>query len=240
MKPKEKKSKLASQKLAATLAASAGSVPPPPATVPTNREGKPLERSRTFNPDSPEPSYVGAFVDKQRDSDLVQGAKFRFGEMVWCQIPQGRLSSSSIKEEEEEEEEEDEGFGITHWPAIVKHREERTESILDRPYISGSDAVPKFLNTKRWVYDVIYIGTMNEATGIEETDIKNWLSTGGPSATVWERDRLLNPETVNLVFQKGRTNKVDLGNLDSLELAVGPLAYAMQISAHIMSSFSLV
>lgn len=44
-------------------------------------------RSRTFNSTSPEPSYSGAFVDKQRDSDLSSNAFFRTGEMVWAQIP---------------------------------------------------------------------------------------------------------------------------------------------------------
>ncbi|GAA6015041.1 hypothetical protein JCM11491_001637 [Sporobolomyces phaffii] len=240
---KDKKSKM-KPKPKPTVAPAAVSKPLPSAseeateeateTVAVEEEKQPV-RSRTFNSDSPEPSYSGAFVDKQRDSDLSQGAKYRFGEMVWVRVPQGTLAPASPASAEEEEEE-----SITHWPAIIQHREERTESKIEEPYISGSDAIPKFLNAKRWVYDVIYLGTKNQATGVEEEDVSNWLSSSGIPGRVWARDRLLNRETVEMIWDGARMSKVELGELKTLEQAIAPLAFAMQVAAHVMSSFSLI
>lgn len=199
-------------------------------------------RSRTFNSASPEPSYSGAFVDKQRDSDLQSGAKFRKGEMVWAQIPQGTLvfsspSTTSMTGAAGGDRSEESKVCVTHWPAIVENREERTESKVEYPYISGG--IPKFLNVKRWVYEVHYLGTKNKATAFEEDDVKAWLDTSVPD-NVWATERLVSPETLDFVWDGNRMRKAELSELKALEQAVAPLAFAMQMSAHVMSSFSVM
>ena len=187
-------------------------------------------RSRTFNSTSPEPSYSGAFVDKQRDSDLSSNAFFRTGEMVWAQIPQGSLTSS--------QDPQNWSIEITHWPAIIQSRSERTTPRLSQPYISGQDLSPKFLNDKRWIYRVIYLGSVNSADGLEEEQLKSWLA-GSPPDNVWQKERLLNVESVERIWDGNRIKKCNLGSLSDLEGAVAPLAFAMQIAAHLMTSFSL-
>ncbi|GAA5914780.1 uncharacterized protein JCM6883_001093 [Sporobolomyces salmoneus] len=204
--------------------------------------GKQPVRSRTFNSDSPEPSYSGAFVDKQRDSDLLGRAKFRQGEMVWAQIPQDTLvfsPSPSSTDTNANKSEEESKVCITHWPAIIRDREERTNSTLAEDYVAGSNSIPKFSNEKRWIYQVQYLGTKNEASGLEETDVKAWLDTSVPD-NVWAKERLLSPETIEMIWNGNRVRKVQLEALKGLEQAVAPLAFAMQIAAHVMSSFSLI
>ncbi|GAA5992760.1 hypothetical protein JCM5350_003377 [Sporobolomyces pararoseus] len=217
-----------------------------PQTTTTN---KPLIRSRTFNSSSPEPSYSGAFVDKQRDSDLLTGAKFRRGEMVWVKVyPQESLmfSTKSVSDPSEFK------VCVTHWPAIVENREERTESFLKKnntdeeeegggegDYVVGSGKIPNFENRKRFVYDIVYLGTQSKAQTVEQDEIKAWLEIGSPD-NVWKPERLLDPETVKLVWNGSKIVKVDLEEIENLEQAVAPLALAMQIAAHTMSTFSVV
>ncbi|GAA5970472.1 hypothetical protein JCM3765_007631 [Sporobolomyces pararoseus] len=214
---------------------------------PQPSNNKPLIRSRTFNSSSPEPSYSGAFVDKQRDSDLLSSSssgggapKFRRGEMVWVKVyPQESLMFSKGEPEELK-------VCVTHWPGIIENREERTESSLvkggqdgNEGYIVGSGMVPKFEIRKRWVYDIVYLGTQSKAQTVEQDEIKSWLEIGSPD-NVWKPERLLDFETVKLVWNGSKIVKVDLEEIENLEQAVAPLALAMQIAAHTMSTFSVV
>jgi hypothetical protein len=207
-----------------------------------NNTSKPLIRSRTFNSSEPEPSYSGAFVDKQRDSDLLSGAKFRKGEMVWAIVPQGALLFSQPIGNGGSNE--DSKVCVTHWPAIIETREERTESKLasqeeDGEYVVGSNSIPKFTNKKSWVYSIVYLGTRNNTSALNEKYLKSWLDTSVPD-NVWGKEKLLNPDTVGRIWDGNRITKAELGTIEALEQAVAPLAFAMQIAAHVMSGFSVV
>ncbi|GAA5928865.1 uncharacterized protein JCM15063_003988 [Sporobolomyces koalae] len=201
-------------------------------------------RSRTFNSDSPEPSYSGAFVDKQRDVDLAYPGKaprFRRGELVWAEIPQGSLewSSEAIKEQRG-------SISLRYWPAIVQHRDERTESELQQPYIAGHETIPEFVHVKKWVYSIVYLGTANTAQGLEQTQIKPWLlkdlseDDNGERESLWNKDTMLNRDSYSTVWDGTRMRKVDLAVIETLDQAVVPSAFAMQIAAHVMSSFSVI
>lgn len=209
-----------------------------PAIQGVNGNGKQAVKSRTFNADSPEPSYAGAFVDKERDADLrLGGPKYRKGELVWAEFTQGPLVSSPSQQQGQYEE--GENPVVTYWPAVVKIGEQRTESKLGHPYkVGGAAEAPRFTIMKRWVYEVIYLGTESTGMGVEEDQIKQWCGTVPPRA-VWTPEKLLRPETMDSIWDGARIRKVNLREVRTLEQAVAPLAFAMQIAAHIIASFSL-
>ncbi|GAA6061293.1 hypothetical protein JCM10212_004699 [Sporobolomyces blumeae] len=190
---------------------------------------KPGVRSRTYNADEPEPSYSGAFVDKGRDSDLLSGALYRIGELVWAELPVPLRSTDPAWH----------GLELSHWPAIVSSRNEKTKAELIKPYVSGQVGGPRFRNHKRWTYHVKFVATSDEADAMEEPRLRPWLGYPPPDG-LFSAERLKHEGGISKVWDGRHVHKAVLEGLNKLEEAVTPAAFAMQIAAHIVESFSLV
>ncbi|GAA5887360.1 hypothetical protein JCM5296_007112 [Sporobolomyces johnsonii] len=175
---------------------------------------------------SPPPTYKGAYIARTRDEDLGSGALYRIGELVWAQLPTPFTSTDPDWQSAK----------ITHWPGIVMTREVATSSSLTAPYEPG--ALPQIKNVQRFVYKIRLLAAEDTLERHEESWICSWLGHS-PARELWSPARMANPESVKHVWDGKKVLKARLKDVKNLEEAVTPTALAMQIAAHIVSSFSL-
>ncbi|GAA5965907.1 hypothetical protein JCM21900_006037 [Sporobolomyces salmonicolor] len=175
---------------------------------------------------SPPPTYKGAYVARPRDEDLGSGALYRHGELVWAQLPTPFTSTDPDWQTPK----------MTRWPGIVTARDVATSSSLTAPYEPG--ALPQIKNVQRFVYKIRLLATEDTLERQEESWICSWLGYSA-ARELWSPARMVNPESAKHVWNGQKVLAARLKDIKTLEEAVTPTALAMQIAAHVVSSFSL-
>ncbi|GAA5925975.1 hypothetical protein JCM1841_006778 [Sporobolomyces salmonicolor] len=175
---------------------------------------------------SPPPTYKGAYVARPRDEDLGSGALYRLGELVWAQLPTPFTSTDPDWQTAK----------MTRWPGIVTARDVATSSSLTAPYEPG--ALPQIKNVQRFVYKIRLLATEDTLERQEESWIRSWLGYSA-ARELWSPARMVNPESAKHVWNGQKVLAARLKDIKTLEEAVTPTALAMQIAAHVVSSFSL-
>lgn len=173
---------------------------------------------------SASPSYKGAYVNKERDIDLSDGALFRVGELVWVELPEPLVDPQ------------DSTMRITHWMGVVADRTIKSNSRSTAPLQPG--APPQLANKQQFTYRCQLLGLQDELTRTEP-HVQAWLAVPSPSA-------LLTPPamsaqaSVKHAWAGLDVRRPKLGEFESVGEAITTFALASQIAAHIAGAFSMV
>lgn len=188
-------------------------------------------KRRNLDPKAPEfkpsaPSYNGAYSDPQKELDLKEKALHRVGEMVWIILPKPYLDAKGNRPEL-----------ISHWPALATERKIATQSKRIGTLEAGK--IPLINNAKSFQYIVRLLACCDEFT-VPESSLIAWLGHPQPM-DLWSNQSLLTAaESVKLVWNGEACLRPKLGAKRTVFEVMAPFALAMQIAAHIVSSFCLV
>ncbi|GAA6011911.1 hypothetical protein JCM10207_003427 [Rhodosporidiobolus poonsookiae] len=182
---------------------------------------------------SPDPTYKGAFVSRQRDEDLVDLSAHRHMDLVWAELPTPLLPSDPSQFSP--------GAAITHWPGILTSRSVRaTAEVVDPPDAQDPDSRVKLHTTQEWRYHVRLLGVVDELRDLAADQIRAWLAHPPPT-DLWDAEKMANPAAAQHVWDGRRTTRTcDLRrDVPNLEEAITAMALAMQIAAHVVGSMSV-
>lgn len=195
-----------------------------PSPIASTSKSKP--RTSEPKPVPKAPSYNGAYTDPNREVDLKGGALHRTSEMVWILLPKPYVDTTGNQPET-----------ITHWPAIIM--EKKISTISKRIGILEKGSLPQINNEKHFEYVVRLLACADSYT-LPESSVITWLAHPQPM-DLWTNQALLTAsESVRLVWNGKECLRPTLGAVRSVFEVMAPFALAMQIAAHIVSSFCLV
>ncbi|KAK4702652.1 hypothetical protein P7C70_g3565, partial [Phenoliferia sp. Uapishka_3] len=175
------------------------------------------EKKRTES--SSKPTYKGAYTNPARDQDLVDGASFRKGEMVWAELPKPLVDPT--------------GASITHWPAMIAERNVDSHSQVIDAETRGKATT--FNIRQSWKYKVRLFALRGDLTRRED-EILPFL--GSACDMPLEPGAMVAPDSVKLIYDGQKVLRPTLDQITSIALAATPFALALQICAHIVANFS--
>ncbi|KAK4700250.1 hypothetical protein P7C70_g5997, partial [Phenoliferia sp. Uapishka_3] len=202
-------------------------------------KAKPPKRK---NNSAGKPTYAGTYTNPLRLIDLSEGALFRLGEMVWVELPTPLFDSNS-------------DYNITYWPAIIMERNVHQQSDVLHPgklakvmsekvdlesvavEHEAPSAPPTFSRQQTWKYRVNLVA-LSDQISRTESQMKPWL--GHEPLLSTEDFSITAPESVKLVYDNHQVVRPSLGQLKTFHLAATTFALALQISAHVITTFSVV
>ena len=132
----------------------------------------------------------------------------------------------------------DETLAITHWPAVVRHRELKIESEAYWPDENGSsseagddyDNLPQLRVKQSHVYDLEYLGLPGSRYTCEREEMLPYMAYNPPARLMSDEQRKrLKDFDVEPVFEE----------MQNLEQALTVFAYAHQLSKHMWRKYSV-
>lgn len=173
------------------------------------------------------PTYSGTYVNKERDTDLSDGALYRVGELVWVELPTPFVD---LKEGTSDR--------ITHWIAVISDRNIVSVSSKKAPQSLKPGVAPLLQNKQTFSYRCSLLALEAEVTKTEK-HIQAWLACPPPNE-VFDGDRIRAQESVRHAWDGKQCRRPKLEEMKGLHEAVTAFALASQIAAHIAGSFCLV
>ncbi|ORY92832.1 hypothetical protein BCR35DRAFT_323209 [Leucosporidium creatinivorum] len=194
------------------------------------RKGNKLAREKPRKPKKDAtPTYSGTYVNKERDTDLSDGALYRVGELVWVELPTPFVDLKMGTSER-----------ITHWIAVVAERTIRSISSKKPSQVLQPGVAPFFDNKQTFAYRCSLLAVDAEVTKTEQ-HLQAWLADS-PHSGLLAVDRIVAQESVRHAWDPKlmQCRRPKLEEMVGLHQAITPFALASQIAAHIAGSFCLV
>lgn len=148
--------------------------------------------------------------------DLTEGAIYRKGELIWLKLPNSIKISQNLL------------HSIQYWPGIIDERKLVTTS----SNIAPNHSFPILKTTQSFAYSVQYLACADRVI-IPEALIKPWLALESPllDSNTFGTKNLLDGKQLNLPKMEELTRSPN---------AVFYFAFALEMSAHIATSYSLL
>lgn len=192
------------------------------------RRGRDLVKEKPKKPKKEAtPTYSGSYVNKERDTDLSDGARYRVGELVWVELPEpfvdleGGTSNS-----------------ITHWIAVVSDRNIVSVSSKKASQTLTPGVAPLLENKQTFAYRCSLLALDAEVTKTENY-VQAWLARPPPNE-VLDGDRIRAQESARHAWDGKQCRRPKLEEMKGLHEAITTFALASQTAAHIAGSFCLV
>jgi hypothetical protein len=180
--------------------------------------------------------YDGPYINKLRQEELPRTAAgdwVRVQEMVWARVDSIASRRPDLAAQ---------GVEISWWPGIVMEREYYTQTTVGGELPAAGEGLKEgSVQVRPYVEWRIHLFGIRDFIFRRTEELIPWLGYR-PSTAVFSTVKLT-PESSLLTrstSKPGKCRRTDLKNLKNIELALAPYAYALQLAAGVVMSWSLL